>query len=77
MGSLALLQSSPWLIFIIIIWVLPWKAYALWTAAKRDHKIWFIVIMIVNTFAILEILYVFLVAKRTPKDILRVFKTKL
>jgi hypothetical protein len=72
-----LLKISPGMILIMIIWVLPWKGYALWTASKKGNKWWFIALLILNTFAILDIIYIFYIAKKTPKDFLRAFKSKL
>jgi len=60
----AFLSDNLWIIFLIMLWVLPWKGYALWTAAKLSHKWWFIILLIVNTLAILEIIYIFFVAKK-------------
>ncbi len=57
------LLSNQWLIWVILFWVLPWKGVALWKAAKNSHKKWFIVILILNTFAILEIIYIFYFSK--------------
>ena len=70
-------QQDVWLIIIAIVWVLPWKGYALWTASRLKHKRWFIALLILNTFAILDIIYIFYVAKKNPKDILRLFRTKI
>ena len=56
-------------IIIVFLWTLPWKAYALWLAAKRNHKIWFIVLIILNTLAILEIYYIFRVAKKSWPEV--------
>lgn len=71
------LQSNNVLLLVIsILWVLPWKGYALWTASKKDQKIWFVLMMVLNTFAILEIFYIFYIAKKTPNDISKLFKTK-
>lgn len=42
---------------LLIIWSLIWKGIALWKSARNSHKIWFIVILIVNTVGILEIIY--------------------
>ncbi|HLP86415.1 MAG TPA: DUF5652 family protein [Candidatus Paceibacterota bacterium] len=67
-------DTNLWIIIVSIIWVLPWKGYALWTASRRSNKGWFIAILILNTFAILEIFYIFYIAKRTPKDILNAIK---
>jgi hypothetical protein len=44
-------------------WVLPWKGFALWTAAQNSHKWWFVVLLIVNTLALLDIFYLIFVAK--------------
>lgn len=62
-------------IVISLLWVLPWKGYALWTASKRNDKMWFIVIMVVNTFALLEIFYIFYIVKKNPKDLLKTIKS--
>lgn len=56
------------LLILAIIWVLPWKGYALWLSARNNQKWWFIVILIVNTLAILEIVYIFLIAKKIKKN---------
>jgi len=71
------IKDNQLLIIISALWVLPWKGYALWTASRMNHKKWFIAIVVLNTFAILEIFYLFYVVKKTPKDIIKLFKTKL
>lgn len=48
----------------IFIWTLPWKGVALWKAARNGHKKWFIVLLVVNTLAILEIIYIFYFSKQ-------------
>lgn len=70
-------QNMVLFLLILVLWVLPWKGYAVWTAAQKRNKRWFIVLLVLNTFAILDIIYIFYVAKKTPKDIVRVFKTKI
>jgi len=70
-------DNNMWLIIVSIIWVLPWKGYALWTASRNIHKRWFIALLILNTFAILDIFYIFYIAKKTPKDIIKSFKAKI
>ena len=62
--SVAFLNNNIWLLLIIMLWVLPWKGYALWTAARRSHKKWFIVLLVVNTLAILDIIYIFFVGRK-------------
>jgi hypothetical protein len=70
-------QNNLWVLAVAILWTLPWKAYSLWTAARMRHKRWFIALIILNTFAILDIYYIFYVAKKTPQDIKRVLHTKI
>jgi hypothetical protein len=55
------------LMFAGIIWSLAWKAWSLWLAARRGEKIWFGLLLIANTFGILDIIYIFLVAKKSDK----------
>jgi len=50
---------------LYLIWVLPWKGIALWRAAKRGHKKWFVALLILfNTLGILDIIYFFIFSKR-------------
>jgi len=51
------------IIFLIFLWTLPWKGIALWKAARNKQVNWFIAILILNTFAILEITYLFFFQK--------------
>jgi len=60
-------EFITWVILPLSLWVLPWKGYALWKAARRQEKWWFIALLIVNTLAILEILYIFIFSKQ-PKQ---------
>jgi len=51
------------LILLGALWTIPWKGVALWKAARRGEKVWFVVLLLVNTLAILEILYIFFFSK--------------
>jgi hypothetical protein len=62
------LVDNSWLIFLLMVWVLPWKAVALWKAAKNDHKTWFVALLVINTMAVLEILYIFVFGKKKDVD---------
>ena len=55
---------DPRLIFLIAVWVMPWKGVALWKAAKNNHSKWFIALFLINTLAILEIVYIFYFDKK-------------
>jgi hypothetical protein len=56
--------QNPTLLLIIALWTIPWKGVALWRAAQLKDKWWFIALLILNTLAILEILYIFVFSKR-------------
>lgn len=45
------------LVLLAIFWAMPWKGVALWKAARNKQTAWFVVLFLVNTLAILEILY--------------------
>ena len=44
-------------ILIVALWDLIWKALAMWKAAKRSSKVWFVVLLVLNTAGLLPILY--------------------
>lgn len=48
---------------LLTLWVLPWKAVALWKAARNGQKAWFVALLILNTLALLEIVFVFFFSK--------------
>lgn len=52
------------LVIILTIWALSWKGIALWKSARNSHKKWFISILIINTMAILDIVYIFVFSKK-------------
>jgi len=63
------LAQNQWVILLAVLWVLPWKGVALWRAARNSHKGWFVVILVVNTMAVLEIIYIFFFSKKgQPKE---------
>lgn len=47
----------------LIIWSLVWKGLALWRAARRGSRYWFIFILVLSTVGILEILYLFVFSR--------------
>lgn len=55
--SLKIYMSENPRAILMIIWVLFWKGLALWQAAGRKQKIWFVAILVLNTMGILEIFY--------------------
>lgn len=61
------LIENQWILLLITLWVLPWKGVALWKAAKNNHKKWFIVLLVLNTLAVLEAAYIFIFSKDRSK----------
>lgn len=66
MEQLPFFIGSPW-ILLILAWTLPWKGVALWKAAKNHHKWWFVALLVMNTMAVLEIIYIFFFSKPRSK----------
>jgi len=58
--------NNPWF-WPLIIWSLIWKGIALWRAARNGDKIWYIVLLVINTLGLLEITYIFFFLKRREK----------
>ena len=56
---------------VLVIWTLVWKGLALWKCVKKNHFIWFIVLLVVNTLGILEILYIYLFSEFDKKKSLK------
>ena len=61
-------MQYPWVIYAIMAWTLPWKGIALWKAVKNSHKIWFVIIFLLNTLAILDIIYIIFVGKEKKEE---------
>lgn len=64
-ANLPLWQSI--LFYLIFVWSLVWKGVALWKAAKSEQRNWFVVMLVLNTFGILEIIYLFRFTKKKMK----------
>ena len=62
-------KANPLLIALAMMWALVWKGFALWKSAELRQRYWFIAILVVNTFGVLEIIYLFLVAKNYKVEV--------
>lgn len=63
------LSSNLGIILALVAWTLPWKGVALWKAARLSHKKWFIGLLIINSLALLEIYYIFFVAREYKVEV--------
>ncbi len=68
--------TNDWVVIPLLIWAIFWKGCALWIASKNDHKKWFIALLLLNTFGLLDIFYIFHIAKKNLSDIKGLFCKK-
>ncbi|MDD5032761.1 MAG: DUF5652 family protein [Candidatus Pacebacteria bacterium] len=66
-----LASQSYWILFLVAAWTIPWKGVALWKAARFGQKWWFIALLVLNTLAILEIIYIFFVARKQNQELIK------
>ena len=57
------------IIIPLIVWSIFWKGLALWHSARRGEEWWFLAMLFINTAGLLEIYYLFMVAKRKSGDL--------
>lgn len=48
---------------LLMIWSVFWKGLALWHSSRNKEPLWFVAILLINTAGILELIYLFGVAK--------------
>ena len=70
------LIQNQWLIFMAILWTIPWKGIALWKSARLGHKGGVIALLVINTLGLLEILYIFIFSKGKSGYLTNRFQTK-
>jgi len=56
------------LLIVAAVWELTWKGFALWRAAKKDHSVWFFLILVLNTVGILPIIYLLVTNDRAEQE---------
>ncbi len=57
------------IVLLLVVWSTVWKGIAMWRSGRRDQKVWFVAILILNTVGILEIIYLLL--NRNKKDLVK------
>jgi hypothetical protein len=55
--------AMPFFVIPLIVWSALWTGLALWHAARRDEKGWFIFFLLVHTMGIVELIYLIVVVK--------------
>ncbi len=66
--------ENPKVFFPMLVWIIFWKGMALWKAADKKERIWFWLLMCINTLGILEICYLFVFSN--PKNNFKGLKDK-
>ncbi len=66
-------------VFLLVLWETFWKAIALWKAAKKGDKLWFVAIFVINLFGLISIFYLWRTKQLEAvfKDIRELIKLKL
>ena len=59
------------ILIVLMLWVLPWKGVSMWRAARNGHKKWFIALLLINSLAILDILYIYFFSKKGNLDVMK------
>jgi len=59
---------APGFFIPFVVWSAVWTGLALWHAARRCEKWWFIFFLLVHTAGVVEILYLLFVAKAFAKS---------
>jgi len=62
--TLQFIGSHTLLFGLLFIWSLFWKGMALWKSARLSHKWWFLIVLVVNSVGIVDIIYLYFVARR-------------
>ncbi len=62
------------IIGILALFGIVCKIYAVWIAVKHDQRKWFVALMLLNTFGILEIYYIFKKAGKSWTDVKEDFR---
>jgi hypothetical protein len=63
-----ILEHQLLFMVLVALWTLPWKGVALWRAAKNNDLKWFVPLLVLNTLAVLEIIYIFLFSKKKKQE---------
>lgn len=58
--------ALTWLL-VLAVWELVWKGIALWRAARNGHRVWFVLMLVLNTAGVLPIIYILWQSGRNGK----------
>lgn len=58
------INDNVWFLVIIILADYVLKAIALWISARKNSKVWFVLLLLLNTAGILPLFYIFYFSKK-------------
>lgn len=64
-------EISPKLLQVLIVGALislPFKIIGVWRSAKNDQKLWFGLMLLVNSLGFIELIYLFYFSDKKAKD---------
>lgn len=62
------INEHIWLVLLILVFDYVLKAIALWIAARKGSKIWFVILLLLNTLGILPLFYIFYFSKQEASN---------
>lgn len=63
------INDNIWLIVTLALIEYVLKGVALWIAARKNSKVWFVLLLLVNTAGILPLFYIFYFSKQHEKSL--------
>lgn len=75
-GSGAFMAWGP-MFALFALWSLFWKGLALWHSARRGETWWFLALLLLNTAGVVEIIYLFAIAKMKFDELIPGMKGKM
>jgi hypothetical protein len=68
-GAPAWIPAFGPMLVLLVLWSIFWKGLALWHSGRRGEPWWFVILLVVNTAGILEIVYLFFVARLKQSEL--------
>jgi hypothetical protein len=65
-----LIGSLPAWVVLLQLATLPIKGLALWKSARLSNRNWFIAILIINDFGLLELYYLYFIANKYTVEVI-------
>lgn len=57
-------EYGTMVVLLLMLWTLPWKGVSMWRAARNGHMKWFVALLLINSLAILDIIYIVWFSKK-------------